>query len=170
MSNKQVLDQKKVIVEEITEKMKKAESFVLVDYKGLSVDHATNLREKARELGVDYKVYKNTLIRFAAKNCGYDALVEMLEGITAVAFCEKDAVAPAKLIYDYVKENKLATLAFKGGVVENVIRSAEEVASIAQLPGKDTLIARMLGSINSPISKLVYTLDAIRQQKEEQAV
>ena len=167
MSSERILEGKKAIVNEITEKMQNAESFVLVDYQGRSVEHATALRKIAREAGVDYKVYKNTFMRFAAKACGYDELTEVLEGITAVAFCDSDAVAPAKVIYDYATANKLQTLKFKGGVVEKKVTSAEEVSSIAQLPSKDAMIARVLGSMNAPISNFVYALDAIRKQKEE---
>ncbi len=168
MSSEKILNQKKEIVSEITEKMKNAQSFVLVDYQGLTVEHATNLRSKAREAGIDYKVYKNTFMRFAAKECGYDELSDVFEGITAVAFCNEDAVAPAKLIYDYVTDNKLNTLSFKGGVIDKKVTAKEEIVQIAQLPSKDVMLARLLGSINAPISNLVYALDAIRKQKEEQ--
>lgn len=167
MSSEKILEGKKAIVSEIAEKMKSAESFVLVDYQGLSVEHATALRKAAREAGVDYKVYKNTFMRLAAKESGYDDLTGILEGITAVAFCDNDAVAPAKVIYDYVTANKLQTLKFKGGVVEKKVSSAAEVEAIAQLPGKDVMIARVLGSMNAPIANFVYALDAIRKQKEE---
>ena len=168
MSSEKILNGKKVIVQEITEKMQNAQSFVLVDYQGLSVDHATALRKKAREAGVDYKVYKNTFMRFAAKECGYDELTDALEGITAVAFCNEDAVAPAKLIYDYVTENKLGTLKFKGGVIDKKVTPVDEIAKIAQLPSKDVLLAKLLGSMKAPISNFVYALDAIKKQKEEQ--
>ena len=107
-------------------------------------------------------------MRFAAKECGYDELSDVFEGITAVAFCNEDAVAPAKLIYDYVTDNKLNTLSFKGGVIDKKVTAKEEIVQIAQLPSKDVMLARLLGSINAPISNLVYALDAIRKQKEEQ--
>ncbi|MBR4395274.1 MAG: 50S ribosomal protein L10 [Eubacteriaceae bacterium] len=170
LANEQVLDAKKAVVSEIVDKIKKAQSFVMVDYQGLTVENATDLRAKAREMGVDYKVYKNTLMRLAAKETGYDDLVPIFEGITAVAFSDSDAVAPAKLIYDFVKDKRLNTLKFKGGVVENEIKDADTISQIAQLPSKDVLIARVLGSINAPLSKLVYVIDAIAKQKEEQAV
>ncbi len=169
MSSEVILNQKKEIVKEIADKMKNAQSFVLIDYKGITVEQATTLREKARNAGIDYKVYKNTFMRFAAKESGYDELVDILAGPTAVVFCENDAIAPAKLVYDFVKERKLNILAFKGGVIDKTITGVEEITAIAQLPSKDQLIAKILGSINSPIANLVYTFEAIRKQKEEQS-
>ncbi len=169
MSSEAILNSKKEIVKEIADKMKNSQSFVLVDYKGITVEQATALREKAREAGIEYKVYKNTFMRFAAKDSGYEELQPILEGPTAVVFCENDAIAPAKLIFDFVKERKLTVLAFKGGVIDKSITSVDEITAIAQLPSKDQLIAKILGSINSPIANLVYTFEAIRKQKEEQS-
>ncbi len=165
MSTGAILEQKKGVVAEISEKMKSAASFVIVDYKGLNVFHATALREKARSLGVDYKIYKNTFLRFAAQECGFDELVSCFEGTSAIAFCDTDAVAPAKLIAEYAKDNKLQTLEFKGGVIDKKITDVESIKKISQLPPKEVLIAQMLGSLNAPISKFAYVLNAIKDQK-----
>ncbi len=169
MSSGEILKQKQAVVDEITEKMKNAKSFVLVDYSGITVEHVTALRAKAREAGVDYKVYKNTFMNLAAQKAGYSDLSECFNGITAVAFAEDDAVAPAKVIYNYVKDNKLETLAFKGGVIDKNITATDEIEKIAQLPGKEVLLAKMLGSMNAPIANLVYALDAVRKKLEESA-
>lgn len=169
MSTGAILDQKKQVVAEIAEKMKSAQSFVIVDYKGLNVENATALREKARSLGVDYKIYKNTFLRFAAKECGYDALIDCLVGTTAVAFCSTDAVAPAKLIAEFVKDKKLQTLEFKGGVIDSKITDIESIKKISQLPSKETLISQMLGSLNAPIANFAYVINAIKEQKEQQS-
>ena len=123
---------------------------------------------KLSEAGIDYKVYKNTFMRFAAKECGYDELSDVFEGITAVAFCNEDAVAPAKLIYDYVTDNKLNTLSFKGGVINKKVTAKEEMVESLSCPTKDVCFARLpFGSINAPISNLVYALDAIQKAEKK---
>lgn len=165
MSTGAILEQKQQIVTEIADKMKAAESFVIVNYKGINVAQVTALRVKAREIGVEYKIYKNTFLRFAAKECGYGELVGCLEGTTAVVFSDKDAVAPAKLIADFVKENKLQTLDFVGGVIDKSVTDVESIQKISQLPSKEVLLAKMLGSLNAPIANFAYVINAIKDQK-----
>lgn len=169
MSSGAILEQKKQVVAEIAEKMKNAASFVIVDYKGINVAQVTALRKKAREMGVEYKIYKNTFLRFAAKECGFDALTDCLEGTTAIAFCNEDAVAPAKLIADFVKDNRLQTLTFKGGVIDGLVTDVDSIQQISQLPSKEVLLAKMLGSLNAPIAKFAYVINAIKEQKDEQS-
>ncbi len=111
MSSGAILEQKKQVVSEIADKMKNAESFVIVDYKGINVENVTALREKAREMGVEYKIYKNTFMRFAAKESGMRS-GGMFGWNNRVAFSNEDAVAPAKWIADFVKERKLQHLIF----------------------------------------------------------
>ena len=166
MSSAAILEGKKAIVSEIAEKMKKSASFVVVDYKGIDVTNVTALRAKAREMGVEYKIYKNTFLRFAAKECGYDELVDVLKGSTAIAFCEDDPIAPAKVIADFVKANDLDTLEFKGGVIDNKVSSVDEIKKIATLPSRDEMLAKMLGSLNAPISNFACVINAIKEQKE----
>ncbi|MFA0816206.1 MAG: 50S ribosomal protein L10 [Anaerofustis sp.] len=165
MSSGAILEQKKQIVSEIAGKMKEAQSFVIVNYKGINVANVTALRVKAREMGVEYKIYKNTFLRFAAKECGYDELVDCFEGTTAIAFSNADAVAPAKLIADFAKDNKLQTLDFIGGVIDKKVTDVESIQKISQLPSKEVLLAKMLGSLNAPIAKFAYALNAIKDQK-----
>ena len=169
MSTGKILEQKEAIVAEITEKMQNATSFVLVDYSGITVENVTDLRSKAREAGVDYKVYKNTFMNIAAKAAGYEGLSDCFNGITAVAFSDTDAVAPAKVINDFVTDKKLQTLSFKGGVIDKKITSVDEIKQIATLPPRDILISRVVGSLNAPIANLVYALDAIKKKMEETA-
>lgn len=168
MSTGKILEAKQSVVQEIVDKMKDAQSFVVVDYKGIDVEKVTALRKNAREMNVDYKIYKNTMIRFAAKECGYPELVDVLTGSTAVAFCNDDAVKPAKLIYDFVKENKLQTLEFKGGVIDKAVTSVDEIKQIATLPSKEVLLSKMLGSLNAPIANFACVINAIKEQKESQ--
>ena len=166
MSSQAILEQKKLIVNEITDKMKNSTSFVIVDYKGITVEQVTKLREKARAAGVEYKIYKNTYLRFAAKETGYEDIIPCLTESTAIAFCEEDSIAPAKVIADFVKENNLKILNFKGGVIERQVTSAEHIAEIAKLPGKEALIAKMLGCLNATIANFAYVINAIKEQKE----
>jgi large subunit ribosomal protein L10 len=173
-----ILESKKEVVREISEKFKNAQAIVLVDYKGLNVDKATELRSKARQAGVDYKVYKNTLARFAAQDAGCAELTEYLKGSIAVAVSDSDAIAPAKLLNDFIKANKV--LEIKAGYVDGKLMSAKEVEQLALLPSKEELVAKMLGSLKSPlyglanvlngnIRGLAVALNAIREQKEAQA-
>jgi large subunit ribosomal protein L10 len=147
----------------------------LVDYKGISVEKATVLRNKAREAGVDYKVYKNTLARIAAKESGCEGLNDYLIGSIAIAVSENDQIAPAKLLSDFIKENKI--LEIKCGYVDGRVLKSGEVESLASLPGKEELVAKMLGSVKSPlyglanvlngnIRGLVIALNAIKEKKE----
>lgn len=169
MSSGAILESKKQIIQEIADKMKASQSFVIVDYKGINVEQATSLREKAREVNVDYKIYKNTFLRFAAKECKFDSLLDCLVGSSAIAFCNDDAVAPAKVIADFVSDNKLSVLEFKGGVIDGVISDVETIKKVSKLPAKEVLLAQMLGSLNAPIANLAYAINAIKEKKEEEA-
>lgn len=152
-----VLEEKKVIVAELSEKMKNCSSGVLVDYKGITVEQDTNLRRELRKAGVEYAVVKNTLTRFAATEAGLEGIVPVLEGTTAMAISPNDPVAAAKILYEFIKKNK--KLAIKAGFVEGKVLSVSEVESLAQLPPKEVLIAKMLGSFNAPISGFVNVLN-----------
>ncbi|MCL1913593.1 MAG: 50S ribosomal protein L10 [Eubacteriaceae bacterium] len=166
MASPKILESKKLIVAEITEKMREAKAFVIVDYKGINVEQVSELRTSARNAGITYKIYKNTFMRFAARELGYDGLVEHLEGPSAIVFSD-DEVAPAKLVSDFVREHRLPFLAFKVGIVDGNLTTAEDLAKLAQLPSKEALLAKAIGSINAPIAKFVYLIDAIRKQAEE---
>ena len=169
---------KKQVVEEIKSKIQDAKSVVMVKSLGLTVAEDTELRRKVREAGASYTVYKNTLIALAAKEYGLDGLAPVLEKNTAICSSAKDAVAACKVICDFAKDHKKMQL--KAGVVEGKIVSVDEVKAVAALPPKEVLVAKMLGSLNAPISglvrtlngtvaKIVYALDAVREQKEKQS-
>ena len=125
MPNAKVLESKKAVVDALTSKVKEASSVVFVDYKGITVAQDTELRKQFREAGVDYAVVKNTLTNFAAKNAGYD-FSEVLNGTTAMASTTGDPIAPARIVCEFAKKNKLKTLAIKGGVVEGSVLSADQ--------------------------------------------
>ena len=164
MPNAKVLESKKAVVEALSGKIKEATSVVFVDYKGINVAQDTALRKQFRDAGVDYAVVKNTLTRFAAKENGYD-FDEVLNGTTAMASTTGDPIAPARIVCEFAKKNKLA-MTIKGGLVEGSVLSAEQLSSFGELPSKDALVAQVLGTFLAPISSLAFVLDQIREQKE----
>lgn len=158
------LDEKKVVVQEIAAKMREAKSVVFFDYIGINVEQATKMRKEFRENNVDCKVYKNTLIKLAAKECGYDEKInDVLSGSTAIAFGMGDAVAPAKIAKKYVDEFKKMDL--KAGVVDGAYYDKAMVEKLATIPSKEELIAKMLGSMMAPLSGLARVLNAIAESK-----
>jgi|SRR5690554_5211473 large subunit ribosomal protein L10 len=172
------IDEKKQIVEEIKNKFQEAQSAVLVDYRGLNVEEVTELRAKFRTEGIDYKVYKNTMMRFAVKEAGLEDLLEHLVGPTAVAFGMEEPVGAAKIINEFSKKHK--NLEIKAGMVDGKVINIEEVKNLANLPSREELVAKVLGGLNGPIvgfanvlqgniRGLAIALNAIREQKEAQA-
>ncbi|WP_425449465.1 50S ribosomal protein L10 [Dethiothermospora halolimnae] len=173
-----VIKKKQQIVEEIKDKINNSQSVVLVDYRGLNVEEVTELRNKYRESGVDYKVYKNTLMRFAFKDAGLEEFNEFLTGPNALAFGNEDAVAPAKVTHEFSKEHE--ALEIKAGIVEGKVVALDQVKSLAELPSREVLIAQVLGGLNGPISgfanvlqgnirNLAYALNAIVEKKQAEA-
>lgn len=162
-------------VAEIKEMIDGAQAVVLVNYCGLTVAEDTKLRRSMREAGVKYVVVKNTLLRIAAKECGVDGLDAYLEKNTAIAVGKEDPVAAAKILVDFAKEHK--ALEIKGGILTGNVIDVAGVKALADLPPKEVLLAKMLGSMQAPISgfarvlqgtiaKVVYALDAVRKAKE----
>ena len=168
MPNAKVLETKKAVVEALSDKIKEASSVVFVDYKGITVAQDTELRKQFREAGVEYTVIKNTLTRFAAKNAGYD-FSEVLNGTTAMAYTTGDPIAPARIVCEFAKKNKMKTLSIKGGIVEGSKLSAAELNGFGELPSKNALVASVLGTFLAPISSLAFVLDQIRMQKDGSA-
>lgn len=165
MPNAKVLESKKAIVDSLAEKMQGATAAVFVDYKGISVAQDTELRKKFREASVDYAVVKNTLVRFAANKVGYNQFDELLNGTTSMACTTGDPIAPARIVCEFAKKNK-NVLTIKGGFVEGSVLTAEQLNAFGELPGKDALVAQVLGTFLAPISSLAFVLDQIRAQKE----
>ena len=175
-----VTSAKQAVVAQLKEQLESAKGVVLTSYKGLTVAQDTDLRRELREAGVSYHVVKNTMLRIAAKEAGIEGIEEHLDGTTAFAFSTEDAVAPAKVICGFIKKNKLEdaeVLTVKVGMVEGKVIGVDEVKALAALPSREELIAKLLGSMNAPISNTVnvlqgvirnavYVLDAIRSQKE----
>ncbi len=161
MSNN--LEIKKQVVCEIKEKLEKAQSVVFYDYRGLTVEQVTKLRNECRKAGVEYVVYKNNLIGLAAKELGIEGLDATLKGPTAVAFGMTDAVAPAKILSNFAKEVKKTEV--KGGILSGNVIDVAGVESLASMPSREVLIARIMGSMMSSVSKFVYCLEAIRKKQ-----
>lgn len=161
------LEKKKVVVEEIKEKFEKAQAAVLVDYRGLNVEEVTELRKKFREAGAEYKIYKNNLVKIAIEGTKFEALNPDLTGPNAIAFGYADPVVPAKLIKEFAKKHKLLEL--KSAVVEGQYCDIEKVNQIADIPSREVLIAKFMGSIKSPVSKFTYMVKAIADKKNEES-
>lgn len=157
MPSEKVLEQKKQIVAELAEKMKTASAGVLVDYRGLTVEEDTKLRRELRNAGVEYSVVKNTLTRFAANEVGFSELDPVLNGPTALALSFTDVVAPAKVLVKFAKDNE--NLEIKAGFIEGKIASIDEIKALADLPSKEVLVAKLLGSMSSPLQGFVNVLN-----------
>ena len=164
MASKENQAAKQLVIDEIKAKLETAKSAVVVDYKGITVAEADAMRKKLREANVDYKVYKNTLVARAIQGTIYEGMAEILSGPSAFAISSEDPVAPARILNGVMKDYK--KMAFKGGYVEGTYYDAEGMQAIATLPSKEELIAKFMGSIQSPVSKLVRTFQAVADAKE----
>ena len=153
---------KQPIVAEISEAIKDAQSVVLVDYRGLTVEQDTALRKQLREAGVTYKVYKNTMMNFAFKGTDFEALAPYLEGPSAVAISTTDATAPARILAKFAKDAK--KLEIKAGVVEGHVYDAAGMQAISQIPSRDELISKLLGSLQSPITNFARVMNQIAEK------
>lgn len=164
------METKSAVVAEIAEKLEKAASVIVLDYKGLTVEQATELRSQMREAGVEYKVYKNTLVRRAASQVGGDAFAnfneEQLVGPNAIAFGYDDPVAPARILKSFMDKNP-KNITLKMGVVEGEFYNESKIVALASIPSREVLIAKLLGSLKAPMSNFVYLLDAIIKKQDE---
>ena len=155
---------KQPIVAEISELLNGAASAVVVDYRGLTVEQDTQLRKKLRDSEVSYKVYKNTMSRFAVKGTEFEALVPHLEGPTALAVSKTDATAPARVLADFAKTAD--KLELKAGVVEGTYYDEKGIQVIATIPSREVLLGRLLGSMQSPIANFARVLNQIAEKAE----
>ena len=161
---KEAYKQKQIIIDEIKDKFERAESAVVIDYMGITVAEADEMRKKLREAEVDYTVYKNTLVKRAIEGTKYEALGEILEGPSGFAFSYDDATAPARALNDARKAYK--KMEFKGGIIEGEYYDKENIEKIAAIPSRDTLISKFMGSIQSPIANFARVVAQIAEQKE----
>lgn len=161
MPNAKVLSEKQAIVASLTDKFKNAAGGVIVDYKGITVAEDTELRAKMREVGVEYFVAKNTLLRLAVDNAELSDLREVLKGTTSIAICENDPVAAAKVVSEFSKKvADQGKFTVKAGFVDGKVISLDEVKALADLPSKEVLVATVLGTLIAPVRGLATVLDA----------
>lgn len=156
------IELKQPVVEEISANIKDAQSVVLVDYRGLTVEQDTRLRRELREAGITYKVYKNTMMNFAFKGTDFEALAPYLEGPSAVAISTDDATAPARILSKFAKE--ATKLEIKGGVVEGIAYDASGIADIAKIPSREELLSKLLGSMQSPITNFARVMNQLAEK------
>jgi large subunit ribosomal protein L10 len=158
---------KEAKISEIKEKLSKAEAVIMVNYQGLTVQEDTELRKSLREVGVEYKVYKNTLVTRAANELGFERMVQYLEGPIAVAIGYEDPTAPARVLNDFSKTHK--ALELKAGLVQGEMFDENKIKELASVPSKEVLIAKLLGSFKAPISNFAYLVSAIKDKKESES-
>lgn len=165
MANAKVIEMKAQQVAEVAEKIKRAQSVIICDYRGLTVEEDTKMRVELRNEGVEYVVLKNSIVERAAKAAEIDdSITEMLKGPSAFAFGYDDAVAPARILKENIKKYKKGEL--KGGILEGKVIDMNTVQAIADLPGRDQLLGRMLGSMMGPVTKLAIALKEVAKTKE----
>ena len=167
MPSNAILEQKHQAVAELAELIKASAGGVIVNYQGITVDKDTAMRKALREAGVKYMVVKNTMTGRACDMCGYGDLKENLTGMTAIAISEKDPIAPAKILKEY--DEKIESFKILAGYCDGEILNADGVKALADIPSKEVLIAKFLGSIQSPVYKFAYAVKAVAEKLEEGA-
>lgn len=155
--------QKQAIIDEIKKKLENAQSAVIIDYMGITVAQVDEMRKKLHKAGIDYKVYKNTLLKKAVQGTRYAPLSDVLEGPSAIAISRDDATAPARALSQAIDEYK--KMAFKAGIVEGNFYDKEGIEKIAAIPSRDGLIAEFMGSLKAPLGKFVRLLQAVADQR-----
>ena len=150
-------DNKVESVNRLADKLSRSTIAVFADYRGGSVAEMNQLRRSLRELGIEYRVVKNTLTRFAAEKAGKQGLAYLLEGPTAIAFGYGDVTEPPRALVDYLRTSRVS-LRIKGALLDERVLTPEEVSFLSTLPSKDVLIAKLLAELQAPLSGLLYVL------------
>lgn len=166
MPSAKILEKKIAETAALAEKIKAAQSGVLVSYTGITVDQDTALRKALREAGVDYKVYKNTMTERACNEAGYPEMKQYLTGMTALAVSGEDAVAPAKILKEYAE--KIPTFEIKAGFIDGELLDVNGVNALADIPNKETLVCKIMFGMQNPLYKLAYALQAIIDKSGEE--
>ena len=167
MPSKSILEQKQAIVAELAEKLKNSPAGVVVNYQGITVDADTKMRKALREAGVTYTVMKNSLTGRACEEVGLGEMKQYLSGMTAIAIGSDDAIAPAKVLKEYAE--KIESFEILAGYLDGAVVDKNTVLQLADIPSKEVLIAKLLGSIKSPLYGLAYALQAVVDKGEEAA-
>lgn len=158
MPSKKILEKKQATVSELSTKLRSAVSGVLVKYEGITVEDDTKMRAALRKAGVEYSVVKNTMTKRACDEVGYSDMAKYLEGMTAIAISSTDPIAPAKILKEYAE--KIETFEIKSGFIDGAVIDANSVMQLAAIPSKETLIAKLMGSLQSSLYGLCYVLQA----------
>ena len=164
MASESILKQKQEQVEELAAKMKDSKLILLTDYRGINVADVTQLRTKLRKTNSEYCVIKNNITRRALKANGVEGLEEQLEGPVAVILGHDDYLEPLKAVYEYTKDHDFYKI--KGGVIDGKVTPVEELITLAKLPSREVLLAKLAGSLLGNITKLAIALDQVQKQKE----
>lgn len=151
--------EKVAVVDEVRERLDASNAAILTEYRGLTVKEIASLRRSLSEAGASYGIYKNTLVRFAARDLGLTELDELLTGPTAIAFIDGDAAAVAKALRDFARTNP--NLVIKGGLLGSSILSAKDTAALAELPSREVLLARIAGAFAAPMQQFAGLLQAL---------
>lgn len=159
-----IIAKKAQLVTEVAEQFKNASSVVVVDYLGITVEEATNLRAELRKAGVQFAVIKNRILTRAAKEAGLEGMDDIFKGPSAVAFSNDDVVAPAKILADFAK--KVEALEIKAGVVEGKVSSKEEIEALAKLPSREGLLSMLLSVLQAPVRNTALAIKAVADQKD----
>ena len=164
MASEKVLKQKEELVKTLAERMKSAKVIILTDYRGINVEDVTKLRADLRNVNAEYKVIKNNIIKRALDMNGESGLDDLLVGPTAILMGDEDYLEPSKVIYNFTKNNDFYKI--KGGIIDGKVMTAEEIITLAKLPSKQELLAKLAGCLLANISKLAVALDQVKAQKE----
>ena len=164
MASKKIIKQKDEAVKRLAEDLKDTKIILLTDYRGITVEDVTKLRSELRENNAEYRVIKNNIVRRALDLNGESGLDDLLVGPTAVITSKEDYLAPAKAIYNFTKGHDFYKI--KGGIIEGKVMTAEEIITLAKLPSRQELLAKLAGALLGNITKLAVALDAVREQKE----
>ncbi|HEL1586720.1 TPA: 50S ribosomal protein L10 [Streptococcus suis] len=159
-----IIAKKAELVDAVAEQMKAATSIVVVDARGLTVEQDTVLRRNLRGENIEYKVIKNSILRRAAEKAGLEGLVELFVGPSAVAFSNEDAVAPAKVIYDFAKTAD--ALEIKGGAVEGKVSTKAEIEALATLPNREGMLSMLLSVLQAPVRNVAYAVKAVAEKED----
>lgn len=165
MPNAKVLQEKEAIVASVVEKLQESASTVLTDFRGLSVADVTELRKQLREAGVEFQVLKNTLCRRATAQANFTELDVHLTGPTAIAFSKDDAIAPAKILTGFAKQNE--NLKIKGGIVEGKVVDVDELKALASLPSREGLLSMLLSVLQAPVRNFALAVKAVAEKEQE---
>ena len=164
MASEKIIAQKEAAIKELAEQFKTDKLILLVDYRGINVEQVTKLRSDLRNANASYKVIKNNIVKRALNLNGENGLDSLLEGPTAVVTSKEDYLEESKIIYKFSKDNDFYKI--KGGIIDGKVMTAEEIITLAKLPSRQELLAKLAGALLGNITKLAVALDQVKVQKE----